>query len=117
LLGGTPRKALAELRDFAPVPEVVLLIIAAAFFLAGNLPAHPFVAHWMRGVAILAVAFMPMRHLQYGVSLYRNLYPVRYIEYYVPGVTLYAAAVVASWWKNTRGTVIWKGREYPAGTP
>jgi hypothetical protein len=52
--------------------------------------------------------------LQYGIRLYRNLYEVSYVQYYLPGMTLYAAALVASWWKNTRGAVVWKGRAYPA---
>ncbi len=53
-------------------------------------------------------------HLRYAVALYRNLFPVSLVQYYVPGACLYAAALVASCWKNTRGAVVWKGREYPA---
>jgi glycosyltransferase involved in cell wall biosynthesis len=54
---------------------------------------------------------------QYAMYLRRNRYPISHIRYFVPGVCLYAAARVASWWKTTHGTVEWKGRAYPAGTP
>lgn len=64
----------------------------------------------------LLVAVGVGAHLRYAVDLYRNLYPVSYIKYYVPGVCLYFAALIASWWKNTRGTVVWKGRAYPVRT-
>ena len=30
---------------------------------------------------------------------------------------LYGAALLESWWKSTRGTVVWKGRAYAAKTP
>jgi glycosyltransferase involved in cell wall biosynthesis len=58
------------------------------------------------------VAILVGAHLRYAVDLYRNLYPVSYIKYYMPGVCLYSAALIASWWKNTQGTVVWKGRTY-----
>jgi hypothetical protein len=54
------------------------------------------------------------RSVRYGADLYKNLYPFSFIQYYVPGVCLYTAALIASWWKNTRGQVVWKGRSYPA---
>jgi hypothetical protein len=51
---------------------------------------------------------------RYAAVLHRNLYPIRYIQYYLPGAALYSAALIVSWWKNTRGEVVWKGRAYPA---
>ena len=54
------------------------------------------------------------RSVRYGADLYKNLYPFSFIKYYVPGVCLYTAALIASWWKSTRGQVFWKGRSYPA---
>jgi hypothetical protein len=51
---------------------------------------------------------------RYAVILHQNLYPVRYIQYLLPGAALYIAALVASWWKSTHGSVVWKGREYAA---
>jgi glycosyltransferase involved in cell wall biosynthesis len=69
---------------------------------------------WMLPAPLLAV--LAGAHLRYAVELYRNLYPVSYIKYYVPGLCLYSVALIASWWKNTRGTVVWKGRAYPVRT-
>lgn len=56
-------------------------------------------------------------HARYALALHRNHFSLRYIQYGLAGSLLYMAARIASWWKNTRGTVLWKGREYPAGTP
>jgi glycosyltransferase involved in cell wall biosynthesis len=53
----------------------------------------------------------------YALDLRGNRYPLYYIEYFVPGVCLYFAARMASWWKTTRGSVNWKGRAYQARTP
>ncbi|HTV59267.1 MAG TPA: glycosyltransferase family 2 protein [Verrucomicrobiae bacterium] len=116
LLGGTGGRALLEVLSSAPWLEGTALILAPFLAFAA---ARRGAFHWVtesRYLFLYALAFLAGRHFRYGVSLYRNLYPVRYIEYYVPGVALYAAAVVASWWKSTRGAVVWKGREYPAGT-
>lgn len=55
--------------------------------------------------------------VEYGRALRRNRYPARLILYYGAGLALFSAALLASAWKNTGGTVVWKGREYPAGTP
>jgi glycosyltransferase involved in cell wall biosynthesis len=49
--------------------------------------------------------------------LRRNRYPASYIQYYLPGVSFYTAALIASWWKHTRGKVAWKGREYARAVP
>jgi glycosyltransferase involved in cell wall biosynthesis len=57
-------------------------------------------------------AALAMIHVSYGLALHKNLYPLFYIAYMVPGVCLYAVVLTASWWKNTRGVVVWKGREY-----
>jgi hypothetical protein len=54
------------------------------------------------------------RHVAYAAALYRNLYPMAYIEYYEVGAVLYGLALIESWWKTTRGHVVWKGRKYPA---
>ena len=62
----------------------------------------------------LATAVVVLWHAVYAMELEKNLFPVRYIVYMAVGVCLYVAALAASWWKNTRGTVTWKGREYRA---
>ena len=106
LMGGRPRSVLLELEAF-PLAEML-----AARFGLGYSFAREHVSAWFLPAILLGV--LAGAHLRYAVALYRNLYPVSYIQYYVPGACLYAAALVASWWKNTRGAVVWKGREYPA---
>ncbi len=58
--------------------------------------------------------FLAGRFVGYAVFLRRNLLRLSLIEYCVPGNCLYWSALVASWWKNTRGVVTWKGRAYDA---
>jgi len=51
-------------------------------------------------------------HVLYAAQLYRNLFPLRYVQYYMLGACLYSAALITSWWKSAHGAVVWKGREY-----
>jgi glycosyltransferase involved in cell wall biosynthesis len=67
---------------------------------------------WILGLALLAG-----RHAAYAAVLRRNRYPISRILYYLPAVALYATALVASASNYARGKVVWKGREYPVGTP
>jgi chlorobactene glucosyltransferase len=107
LMGGTARQTLVELCSVFPVAELFAIFLIWAL-LVRTQRESPWV---IVGIAILAVA---LRSVRFGVALYRNLYPVSYIKYYVPGVCLYTAALIASWWKNTWGSVVWKGRRYPS---
>lgn len=61
-----------------------------------------------------ALCFICIQVIEYRRFLRRNLLPVSYVKYYVPGAPLYWAALIASWWKSTHGNVVWKGRTYPA---
>ena len=99
LLGGSRKSAFAELRSVVPWIPLLLLPLGAAY--------HVFA--WV-GLVLLAG-----RHAVYAGVLRRNRFPVSGILYYVPGVALYAAALVASARRYARGTVSWKGREYPVG--
>ena len=109
LMGGKPMAVLLEVGDVFPWAEIFV-----------------FSSLWMewarRHVAsawfwpALAAFLLCWRVFRYGIELYRNLYPVSYIKYYVAGVCLYCAALIASWWKNTHGAVHWKGRTYSAKT-
>jgi hypothetical protein len=72
-------------------------------------------ADWTLIGGVVALTLLS-RLVRYGFDLYKNLYPVAYIQYYLPAVLMYSAALVASWWKNTHGRVVWKGREYAGGT-
>jgi glycosyltransferase involved in cell wall biosynthesis len=106
LMGGSLGSTLIELEVF-PWSEALALTLAW-----GVLYRTEHLSPWFLP-AILAGA-LAGAHLRYAVALYRNLFRVSLVQYYIPGACLYAAALAASWWKNTRGAVIWKGREYPA---
>ena len=108
LMGGTTKQMLSELLDVIPVLEMILPL-SVWVLLQGTHPL-PFLL-----LAALLIASIATRWARSGVVLYRNLYPLSYIKYYVPGMCLYTAALIASWWKNTRGSVQWKGRTYPSG--
>jgi glycosyltransferase involved in cell wall biosynthesis len=107
LMGGRPSVIVKETTSW----------LAAALVLAlfGAVLVKNQASAWMLPAMLIAV--LVGAHLRYAVALYQNLYPVSYIKYYMPGVCCYSLALVASWWKNTRGTVVWKGREYPVRTP
>ena len=53
-------------------------------------------------------------YIWYGLALHRNHFPVTYIKYGFVGHWLFLTALIVSRWRNTRGTVVWKGRAYPA---
>ena len=109
LMGGKPTAVLLETVEVFPWLEFLL------FASLWNQSAWEHAAPIWFFLGIAAVLLVG-RAFRYGLDLYRNLYPVSYIKYYGPGVCLYCAALIASWWKNTHGAVHWKGREYPAKT-
>ncbi|HKV06403.1 MAG TPA: glycosyltransferase [Candidatus Acidoferrales bacterium] len=110
LVGGTVSALLMDLAQVVPWFEITVF----GFLWAYLLRAHG-VSAWL--LPLFALMALLERQLQYAFELHRNLYPVSYVQYYVPGVLLYCAALIASWWKNTYGEVVWKGRAYPAKTP
>ena len=101
LLGGSARAVARELLVVVPWVPLVLLLLA---------PVH-------RVLAVLGLMLLAGRHVVYAAVLRRNRFPVSSILYYVAAVALYSAALVGSAWRYARGTVVWKGREYPVGTP
>ncbi|MFZ3214516.1 MAG: glycosyltransferase [Candidatus Acidiferrales bacterium] len=107
LTGGSPGRALAELFEVFPLGELV------AFFLVW-LAVRGSHRESLVLLAVLLVAAVLLRCARFAQALYGNLYPVSYIKYYVAGTCLYSAALIASWWKNIRGSVVWKGRTYPS---
>ena len=105
LAGGSLKSLLVEFVEAFPVPEVVLVFAALVLYVftrLGNVvPAT---------AAGVILGMLLCRHIFYAGALYRNRYPVSFIQYYVPGSMLYGAALLNSWWKNVYGAVIWKGR-------
>jgi glycosyltransferase involved in cell wall biosynthesis len=110
LMGGSPWRALAEVLEVFPFAELIGLALYGWFLVRPHrLPLWSLLA--------LAVAALMFRSLRISFSLYRNPNPLANIQYYVPGVFLYCAALLTSWWKNSRGQVLWKGRTYPSPQP
>ena len=107
LIGGNPVALVIELSEVLPWLEAFLLLLMWLILLGA-----PTDVPW--GIPLLLLVALLGRSARYGADLYKNLYPFSLIKYYVPGACLYAAALIVSWWKNTRGAVIWKGRSYPA---
>lgn len=99
LLGGSRQVVGRELISVIPWIPALLLAVGARF--------HVF--------AILGLLLLAGRHAAYAAVLRRNQVPLSRIFYYVPGVTLYGAALVSSMRRYASGRVIWKGREYPVG--
>jgi glycosyltransferase involved in cell wall biosynthesis len=115
LMGGSAKGTLIELSEFIPWPEFFAFLTLVGLCLFAQPSGLAAALSPVLAVCILGGLFT--RHVQYGAALNKNRYPFRYIQYFMAGVSLYAAALAASWWKSTRGAVEWKGRAYPARTP
>jgi Glycosyl transferase family 2 len=107
LVGGTTGSVAMELTELFPVFEILALAVLS-MLLRRDIHA------WKWLVPLVLLTILAGRHVQYAAALDRNLYPISSVQYYVPGASLYTAALLASWWKNTRGAVVWKGRTYSA---
>ena len=108
LIGGTAAAAFKELARIAPVLGTLLITWFVWF------GWHAGQVDWGWAVA-MAVLMLSFRVAGYGRVLYENRYPQRFIQYYVPAAGLYSLVLIVSWWKNSCGQVVWKGRGYPAG--
>lgn len=107
LMGGTPRALIRELLVVIPWFELGAMLGVWAYLYDVYGVSGWFLPVFI-GIALLG------RQLEHAVELHRNLFPSAYVQYYVPGACLYTPALIASWWKNTHGSVAWKGRAYPA---
>lgn len=110
LMGGNAKPVMAEILEASPFLEVALLAVLFALHFSG---AKGFALAPLAGI-ILGAALC--RITFYAGALYRNLYPISYIQYCYVGAALYGAALLESWIRNTRGSIVWKGRAYPANT-
>jgi glycosyltransferase involved in cell wall biosynthesis len=109
LAGGNRWSLFLELAEALPFLEVVVLFLGLISLRGIRASAWPAFLGLLIGVLLYG-------HVRYAAALYRNLYPISYVQYYVPALCLYGAALLASWWKSTHGAVVWKGRAYPAKT-
>jgi len=66
-------------------------------------------------LGVLGLVLLAGRHAAYAATLRRNRFPASLALYYLPGVALYAGALLASEWRYQRGSIAWRGREYPVG--
>jgi glycosyltransferase involved in cell wall biosynthesis len=105
LIGGSFLAVVGALVDW-------FVLLSLVVVLSGRI-AHPL--DWM--VAGGCMAWFAIRVASFGVYLRRNRYPFSNIKYIVPGVCLFSAALIASWWKSVTGRVEWKGRRYAAKAP
>jgi hypothetical protein len=74
-------------------------------------------APWDAGFVALGIVLLAGRHASYAGLLRKNRFPLSSVLYYLAGVSLYCAALLASDWGYARGKIAWKGREYPVVTP
>jgi glycosyltransferase involved in cell wall biosynthesis len=110
LVGGNSQSLFYELVEILPIAEAGLLIVALLHFSG--------VRDLLLAPALgMSVGALLARYVAYAAALYRNLYPTKYIQYCSVGSALYCAVLMESWWKSTRGKVVWKGREYAAKMP
>lgn len=72
---------------------------------------------WHLVLGVLGLVLLAGRHSSYAGLLRKNRFPVSGVLYYLVGVCLYCAALLASDWGYARGKITWKGREYPVATP
>jgi GT2 family glycosyltransferase len=102
LMGGTPGSVLAEI---APLAGVAVLGFLSLYLMASHVPSA-------RALPVVALFVVCTVHLASRVVSNSNPCPVSFIKYGLPGLCLYGVALLVSSWKTTRGSVVWKGREY-----
>ena len=114
LMGGLEEKAGGETKAgtagnsravgrelFRVVPWIPLLLLPLTLL------------HLIWGVA--AVVLLAGRCAAYAADLRQNGFRTSLALYYLPGMAMYAAALLNSELHYARGGVVWKGREYPVG--
>ncbi len=106
LMGNDPGAMAAEIVN-AVVP-ILLLTFAVSLLWGGS-------GNWRIGVVSIVVA-VGLWHWMYAMELIRNKFPAELTGYGIPGKLLYAGALWASYRSHQKGTLVWKGREYPVGT-
>jgi glycosyltransferase involved in cell wall biosynthesis len=102
LIGGSLFSLIGELVDW-------FVLLSLVVVLSGRI-VHPL--DWI--IAGGCLAWLAFRVASFGTYLRQNRYPFSNIKYFVAGVCLYSAALIASWWKSLNGTIEWKGRRYAA---
>lgn len=107
LMGANPVSIAAEIA-IAVVPILVpALIVTAIWFFSKD---------WSVSLASAAGA-LAVWHWLYSKELAANHFSKSLTWYGLPGKLLYAVVLWASYRAHQKGSLAWKGREYPVGTP
>lgn len=109
LMIGPGKRLWAELLSVVPWIPALLVLLSVLPIRALRPERHFLLA--------LGLIFLAGRHMVYAGLLRRNRFPVSCILYYVIGVALYAAVLVASARRYASGAITWKGREYRVASP
>ena len=105
LMGGTAKGLFREVADVFPfLPLFMTALLWWLLVRSHKMPIWMFLMIGIGGVVLYS--------LKQDFNHYRNPNPLSAIKYYGPGACLYTAALLSSWWKNTHGRVLWKGRSY-----
>ncbi len=97
LVGGTPSSAALELLRVVPVAALVMFALGL----------------WLPPAALVGALLIVLTVLRYALDLSRHRFPLTCIQYWLPGLVLYVAALVVSASRYSAGSVAWKGRTYP----
>jgi glycosyltransferase involved in cell wall biosynthesis len=107
LMGGNGEAVGREITR-AVAPVMVSLIAAISTW--------GFTESVMGALGVLAIGIIVI-FIAYDGELKREQYPTRLVWYGIPGRLLFAAVLWASYRGHRRRKLVWKGREYPVGTP
>ena len=97
LAGGTPWSAALELLRALPVAALAMFALAV----------------WIPPAAFIGAILIMLALLRYALDLRQNRFPASCIQYWLPGLLLYAGALIVSAGRYSAGSVDWKGRTYP----
>jgi glycosyltransferase involved in cell wall biosynthesis len=107
LMGGNPKGVWSELaRALLPILIVLMATVGVAGFAESRLLAMVIFA-----AGLLAIL------IAYDAELESSGFSPRLLVYGIPGGYLFAAVLWASYRSHRSGSLKWKGRAYPAGTP
>lgn len=96
--------------------EMVHALLPLVASLAAGILAWSIARSLLAGLGILALCLARIIGAYYN-ELRRNGYRGNLAGYEISGRFLFAAVLWASYRSHKRGTLEWKGREYPVGTP
>jgi glycosyltransferase involved in cell wall biosynthesis len=107
LMGGSMKAVKTEIAR-ALLPIVLVLLLAIGI---GEITKSILFAAVVLGMGFLGIL------IAYDAELESNGFSARLLAYGIPGRTLFAAMLWASYRDHRSGRLEWKGRTYPAGTP